>query len=190
MLFSSHFVTKLVQVRLTVGNLLPPKRCLIIETQRANMSISKSFFIRCIVVLLGVPLSAQTISSRLVDAKTQKGIPYATVQYGEQLGVITNEEGRFSFVLEEATLDSIYITSMGYGKKGFTLEQLQDTLLQLDPKAIELSGVYVFDKELEVEDIIEKMIENIPNNVNKTPVKQRFFLPTWRKSILGLKNHP
>ena len=99
MLFSSHFVTKLVQVRLTVGNLLPPKRCLIIETQRANMSISKSFFIRCIVVLLGVPLSAQTISSRLVDAKTQKGIPYATVQYGEQLGVITNEEGRFSFVL-------------------------------------------------------------------------------------------
>ncbi len=176
MLFSSHFVTKLVQVRLTLGNLLPPKRCLIIETQRANMSISKSFFSTCIVVLLGVPLTAQTISSRLVDAKTQKGIPYATVQYGEQLGVITNEEGRFSFVLEEATLDSIYITSMGYGKKGFTLEQLQDTLLQLDPKAIELSGVYVFDKELEVDDIIEKMIENIPNNVNKTPVKQRFFL--------------
>ena len=47
---------------------------------------------------------AQTISSRLVDAKTQKGIPYATVQYGEYNGVITNEEGRFSFVLEDHSI--------------------------------------------------------------------------------------
>nr|WP_292965534.1 MULTISPECIES: carboxypeptidase-like regulatory domain-containing protein [unclassified Allomuricauda] len=133
---------------------------------------------------MGFPLIAQTITSRLVDAKTLKGIPYATIQYGEHQGVITNEEGRFSFVLEEGTIlpDSIYVTSMGYEKKGFSLEQMQDSLLPLEAKAIELSGVYVFDKELEVDDIIEKMIENIPKNVNKNPVKQRFFL---RKSELA-----
>ena len=31
--------------------------------------------------------NAQTISSKLVDAKTNKGIPYATIQYGEDLEV-------------------------------------------------------------------------------------------------------
>ena len=148
------------------------------------MLLKKIFCITIFTLLLGFPLLAQTVSSRLVDAKTQKGIPYATVQCGENQGVITNEEGRFSFVLEEGISlpDSIFVTSMGYEKKGFTLEQMQDSLVPLNSKAIELSGVYVFDKELEVDDIIEKMIENIPQNVNKSPVKQRFFL---RKSELA-----
>lgn len=142
------------------------------------MSVKKTFLLICFSLLMALPMVAQTISSRLVDAKTQKGIPYATIQYGEHQGVITNEEGRFSFVLEEGTSlpDSIYVTSMGYEKKGFILEQMQDSLIPLNAKAIELSGVYVFDKELEVDDIIEKMIENIPQNVNKSPIKQRFFL--------------
>lgn len=139
-------------------------------------------------------LVAQTISSRLMDAKTQKGIPYATVQYGEHQGVITNDEGRFSFVLEEgATLpDSIHISSMGYEKKGFALQQLQDSLVMLNPKAIELSGVYLFDKELDVDDIIEKMKERLPQNINKDAIKQRFFLrrsefPTITKVDFGFE---
>ncbi len=142
------------------------------------MSFKKTILFTTFFLLMSIPLVAQTVSSRLVDAKTQKGIPYATIQYGEHQGVITNEEGRFSFVLEEGTYlpDSIYVTSMGYEKKGFILEQMQDSLVLLNAKAIELSGVYVFDKELEVDDIIEKMIENIPQNVNKSPIKQRFFL--------------
>jgi len=142
------------------------------------MSVKQTILLTTFSLLMGFPIFAQTVSSRLVDAKTQKGIPYATIQYGENQGVITNEEGRFSFVMEEGTSlpDSIYVTSMGYEKKGFTLEQLQDSLIPLNAKAIELSGVYVFDKELEVDDIIEKMIENIPQNVNKSPIKQRFFL--------------
>ncbi|WP_437398056.1 carboxypeptidase-like regulatory domain-containing protein [Flagellimonas lutimaris] len=148
------------------------------------MSVKQTILFTAFSLLMSIPLVAQTISSRLVDAKTQKGIPYATIQYGENQGVITNEEGRFSFVMEEGTSlpDSIYVTSMGYEKKGFTLEQMQDSLIPLNAKAIELSGVYVFDKELEVDDIIEKMIENIPKNVNKNPIKQRFFL---RKSELA-----
>ena len=151
------------------------------------MLLKKNFCIAALTLLMGFPLLAQTVSSRLVDAKTQKGIPYATIQYGEGQGVITNEEGRFSFVLEEgaALPDSIFVTSMGYEKKGFTLEQMQDSLVPLNAKAIELSGVYVFDKELEVDDIIDKMIENIPQNVNKAPIKQRFFL---RKAELAKKH--
>ncbi|MEL6483628.1 MAG: carboxypeptidase-like regulatory domain-containing protein, partial [Bacteroidota bacterium] len=130
-------------------------------------------------------LSAQTtISTKLIDAKTQQGIPYATIQYAENSGVITNEEGRFSFTItaDETLIDSIYISSMGYRKTGYTLEQLQDSIVGIRPKAIELSGVYLFDKELEVDEIIEKMIERLPENVNRDPVKQRYFL---RQSIFG-----
>lgn len=135
-------------------------------------------------LICGNLLTAQQISSRLIDAKTQKGIPYATVQYGEFQGVITNEEGRFSFILEEGseTLDSIYVSSMGYEKTGLTLKQLQDTLIAIKPKAIELSGVYLFDKELSVDDIMDEVKERLPQNVNNAPLKQRYFL---RQSIFG-----
>ncbi|SNZ01621.1 hypothetical protein [Flagellimonas pacifica] len=142
------------------------------------MPLNKSLFALCTLVLLSCTLTAQTISSKLVDAKTQKGIPYATVQYGEHQGVITNEEGRFSFVLDQAVADqdSIYISSMGYKKTGFTLAQLQDSIIVITPKAIELGGVYLFDKELDVDEIMERVEDRMPTNYNKAPVKQRFFL--------------
>jgi len=127
---------------------------------------------------MGPKLTAQTVSARLLDAKTQKGIPYATVQYGAGQGVISNGEGYFSFVWQEGSPrpDSIHISSLGYGKKGFALEQLGDSLLFLEPAAIELQGVYLFDRDLEVGDIIEKMIQRLPENINNSAVKQRIFL--------------
>ncbi|WP_422348856.1 carboxypeptidase-like regulatory domain-containing protein [Flagellimonas sp.] len=139
---------------------------------QSKVALALSFFIT--LVFSGM---AQTVSSRLVDTKTQKGIPYATVQYGEHQGVITNEEGRFSFILDETIApDSIYISSMGYQKKGFSLQQLQDSIIAISPKAIELTGVYLFDKELTVDEIMERVEERLPTNYNKKPLKQRFFL--------------
>ena len=44
-------------------------------------------------------LSAQNISSKIVDSITGQPIPYATVQINKK-GVITNEEGRFSLLLD------------------------------------------------------------------------------------------
>jgi len=135
-------------------------------------------------LLLCGQLMAQTYSSKLVDAKTNNGIPYATIQYGENQGVISNDEGRFSFYLNERTqlLDSVYISSMGYKKVGFALEHLKDSIIVVQPRAIELSGVYVFDEELDVDVIIERMKERLPQNVNNEPVKQRYFL---RQSVFG-----
>lgn len=141
------------------------------------MSLKKHLFVLVVSLITTSATFAQSVSSKLVDAKTQKGIPYATVQYGEHQGVITNEEGRFSFVLEEAhPVDSIYISSMGYQKTGFTLSQLQDSIVSLTPKAIALSGVYLFDKELSVDEIMERVEESMPANYIKAPLKQRFFL--------------
>ncbi len=145
-------------------------------------------FLRSIFLLLFyfliVTAKGQTITSKVVDAKTKKPIAYATVQFEENQGVITNEEGVFSFAMDATgkKLDSFYISSIGYEKKGFPFEHFSDTILFITPKAIELGGVYLFDKELSVDDIIEKMIQRIPENTNNDPVKQRYFL---RQSIFG-----
>ena len=131
-------------------------------------------------VLTSFSSIAQSVNSKVVNEKTKEGIPYATIQYGEQQGIITNEEGRFSLALDQinALQDSIYISSMGYEKKGIALTQVLDSVLYLKPKPIELSGVYLFDRELDVDEIMEKVEENIPNNYNKDPIKQRMFLRT------------
>jgi len=120
----------------------------------------------------------QTVNARLLDARTQQGIPYATVQYGPQQGVISNGEGHFSLALEKGSPwpDSIHISSMGYGTKAFALGQLGDSLLYMEPQAIELQGVYLFDKNLEVGDIIQKMKERLPENINASPLRQRVFM--------------
>ncbi len=136
------------------------------------------------VLVLGTLASAQTLSSRLVDAKTKEAIPYATIQYEENKGIISNDEGRFSLTLDELKTkpDSLIISSMGYERTALPVDQELDSVIFVAPKAIELSGVYLFDKELEAEEIIRKMIERLPQNVNNDPIKQRYFL---RQSIFG-----
>lgn len=121
---------------------------------------------------------SQTISSKIIDGKTKKPIPYVTIQYGENQGVISNEEGRFSFVIDSTTqkLDSIYISSIGYEKIGFDYEAVLDSIIYIQPKAIELGGVYVFDKNLTVSEILDKVENNIEKNHGETYLKKRFFL--------------
>lgn len=162
------------------------KKSLTNNTHHQILHMHSNFYSTIILFLLFISqsLTAQTFSSKIIDGKTKKAIPYATVEYGENQGVITNEEGSFSFTLgsNATSLDSVYISSMGYKRTGFALEQLKDSILFVTPKAIELSGVYLFDKELEADEIIEKMIERLPKNINSAPLKQRFFL---RQSVFG-----
>ena len=130
------------------------------------------------VMMLYQVVSAQTITATLIDEKTKKPIPYATIQYGENEGVIANDEGLFSFDLGAARqpLDSVYISSMGYEKIGFAYDAIIDSVLYIKPKAIKLSGVYLFDNPMEVDEIIAKAIEKMPVHYNQTTTKQRFFL--------------
>ncbi|NND15113.1 MAG: carboxypeptidase-like regulatory domain-containing protein [Eudoraea sp.] len=123
-------------------------------------------------------LLAQTVTAILVDGKSNKPIPYATVQYGTNEGVIANEEGLFSIDLDKVKmpLDSIYITSMGYEKLGISYDAVIDSIVYIKPKAIKLSEVYLFDNPLTVKEIIEKVQQRMPYNYNKEPVRQRFFL--------------
>ena len=137
-----------------------------------------------IFLLASISIHGQSISSRVVDTKTNEGIPYATVQFAENRGIITNEEGRFSINLNSRLeqQDSIYISSMGYKKTAIHFKAALDSVIHIEPKAIELNEVYLFNNDLSVDEIIEKVKENLPINYNREPIKQRLF---FRQSSLN-----
>jgi len=114
-----------------------------------------------IFLLASISIYGQSISSRVVDTKTNEGIPYATVQFAENRGIITNEEGRFSINLSSRLeqQDSIYISSMGYKKTAIHFKAALDSVIYIEPKAIELNEVYLFNNDLIIDEIIEKIKE-------------------------------
>ncbi len=125
---------------------------------------------------------SQSITSKIIDAKTGEPIPYATVQYAENKGIVTNEEGKFSLYLSsDEVVDSLYISSMGYEKTAVAVLMEIDSVISVDPKPIELSEVYLFDHELEIDEIISRVKERLPENYDQQLVKQRLF---FRKSSL------
>ena len=74
--------------------------------------------------------TAQNFSAKVIDKETGEPIPYATIETGLYQGMITNEEGEFSFILEEVKhpQDSIYISYMGYEKKGVVYENIEEQI--------------------------------------------------------------
>lgn len=145
------------------------------------------FLVPCIPFLLNSLWGqAQTLTSIVVDSATQKPIPYVTVQLNNK-GVITNEEGRFSFQLNKSIqpTDSLTISCIGYASIKKPLDQFAEKVIVLSAKAIELNPVIVTNKNYTPEEIIEIVEENITKNYNLGLAKKRVFLrETYSSQIL------
>ncbi len=131
---------------------------------------------------------AQTLSSVIVDSATQKPIPYVTVQLKNK-GIITNEEGRFSFQLDKniQPTDSLFISCIGYASIRKPINQFTENKILMAAKAIELNPVIVSNKNYTPEEIIEEVEKNIVNNYNLGPTKKRVFLrETYGNRILKM----
>lgn len=148
--------------------------------------MSKNFFFTSLLVVLVLSLNAQTITSTVVDGKTMEPIPYATVQFSEHGGLITNEEGRFSIPLDAnpSPTDSLHISSMGYEKTAVSIKELT-SVIPLNPKPIELKGVFLFDRNLTVDEIMDKVKERFKENYSTDLTHNRLF---FRQSNLNHLN--
>ncbi len=126
---------------------------------------------------INLATQAQTITAKVLDKKTNQPIPYATIQVSEDQGIITNEEGRFSLILGSThkDLDSIYISSMGYEKVGVSIKNPTDSIIYITPKAIALDHVFVTNKNLTVDEIIDQVKERIPENYTFGLSQRRLF---------------
>lgn len=127
-------------------------------------------------------MSAQTFYGKLLDHKTNEPIPFATIQYSTHRGVITNEEGVFGFTHKAKDTDSVHISSMGYEKKTYSLQEPLDSIITLAPKAFELKSVFLSSDPLDAKEIIEKVKENLDANYRVALSKKKIF---FRQSDLN-----
>ena len=120
---------------------------------------------------------AQTITSVVIDSASQKPIPYVTVQLKNK-GVITNEEGRFTFQLDtnNQPTDTLSISCIGYRSIKRPINQFTENQIVLAAKVIDLNPVIVTNKNYTPEEIIEIVEEKITENYNLGLAKKRVFL--------------
>ena len=85
---------------------------------------------------------AQVVSSKIIDSITKEPVPYATILY-KKSGMISNEEGRFSFLYRKDSkpTDTLTISCIGFKTISKPLHQFKDSVIFLVPKAIELKEV-------------------------------------------------
>lgn len=123
--------------------------------------------------------STQEISALVLDSQNRQPIPFATVQYGPQKGVLTNEEGRFSLQGAFSEMDSLRISSLGYEPYIVGLKPFKDHVIHLKASNIELADVFLTNKELSAEEIVERVKEGVDSNYNFSLTQKKFF---YRKS--------
>lgn len=130
-----------------------------------------------LVAITFVKAQTQSFTATVLDAQTQEPIPFATIQTGANTGTITNTEGVFSVVLEEgrAENDSIFISSMGYGKKGILPAMISEGVILLKAQASELDNVFLTNNPLEAEEVIERVKENLATNYPNTLTQKKIF---------------
>jgi len=128
------------------------------------------------ILLFTINTQAQVVSSRIIDSITKEPVPYATIIFKKK-GMISNEEGRFSFLFKKDAkpTDSLLISCIGFETISKPLNQFKDSVIYLVPKTIELKEVVLTNKQYSVDEIIKKVKENIDKNYNFNLTKKRLF---------------
>lgn len=118
---------------------------------------------------------SQNYQATLKDYETKVAIPYASILFAKNNGVISNEEGKFSLDLSKISQDSIYISSVGYSKKGFAINKLKDSVIYLKAAIENLELVYLSAKNYTASEIMELVKEKIDSNYNTSLTNQKVF---------------
>ncbi len=135
------------------------------------------YLLPIITFLLSSVLNAQIFSAKVIDKESREPIAYATVVISESQGMITNEEGEFSFQIDKIRQpqDSIYISYMGYETKGVLFEAQEKLLVELTPKTFELNEVFFSTKKLTASEIIKNVKINLNKNYSVSLTKKKIF---------------
>lgn len=135
-------------------------------------------------ILIFSYINAQSFSAKVIDQDTREPISYATIETGLYQGMLSNEEGEFTFLLEniKQPQDSIYISYMGYETKGVFFEENERITIPLIPRLYELKEVFLTTELLNVKEIIERVKDNLGKNYASNLTKKKIF---FRQSNIG-----
>jgi hypothetical protein len=118
---------------------------------------------------------AQQVSGKVLTIANEP-IPYATIQIGENYGVITNEEGSFSIETEGfKASDSVHISCLGYEKKGMQLQEFSSKVYKLSEQVNELYEVYLTNKPLTIDSIMYYVNRNLKRNYKSNLIAYDIF---------------
>lgn len=120
---------------------------------------------------------SQELSALVLDSLNQNPIPFASIYLKSGSGAVSNEEGRFRlrYKAEKVLKDSLFISCMGYKTLSLSLEQLQDSIFYLPPKAIALNSVILSNKQLSADEIVKAIQENIPQKYELGLTEKKVF---------------
>ena len=127
------------------------------------------------IILWSSPGFSQEFTGRVLDLKTKNPVAYATIQYAKNRGVVTNEEGYFSINLPASNLDNLLVSSMGFETQEFKSSQLENNIIYLKSKVIQLEDIFLSNKKLTGEEILERAKSRVAENYNFNLRKKRFF---------------
>jgi len=128
---------------------------------------------------------SQNYSATLKDFDNKEIIPFASIIYSKNNGVVSNIDGKFSLDLSKVKQDSIYISSVGYLKKAFAIDQLKDSVIYLKSAVENLDLVFLNSKNYTAEEIINLVEENMHRNYNSSFTNQKVF---YRSSFFSKVN--
>ncbi|QDO93591.1 carboxypeptidase-like regulatory domain-containing protein [Formosa sediminum] len=150
----------------------------------------KQFYILLFICLTFSVFStrAQTqIHAKVLDSTNLEPISFATISFNNTSGVISNDIGQFQLQINTpiSEQDSLIFSCLGYESKHIAAKTFQDSIVVLKPKSIELNEVMLFNKNYTVDEIIEKVEDNLDKNYGGTFQKSKlFFRETYGSTIL------
>lgn len=118
-------------------------------------------------------LFSQNIKGRVLESEDYP-IAFAALEVKNKAGIITNEEGYFTIdLIHTLPTDSLYISCLGYKKRGFLVSEFNSQDYFLEVQVNELPEVILTNKKLSVYAIMQNVKKNISKNfkINNTEYK-------------------
>ena len=128
------------------------------------------------IFLFALNINSQSSTVKVLDSLTLSSIPFATVYFSNNKGIITDIDGRFELINEQyGTNDSLFISSMGYKKISLKISSFKDSIVYMIPEMITLENVVVTNRNLSSNEIIEKVKAGIEQNYQKEISEKKIF---------------
>lgn len=113
-----------------------------------------------------------------MDAKSKEGLPFVTIQYNGDRGVITNMDGYFSISERELGAEkTLIVSAMGYLSKKADVSKLRGNNwnIELSEAVNQLSNVFLTNKRPNIDSIMARVNRNVPKNYDNRVAKYNLF---------------
>ncbi len=137
----------------------------------------KKTILLTVFLFIGTYVNSQNITAKLIDKNNETPIPYATIKTGKFSGVISNEEGYFSFNLEDIKTKTVTISCLGYQSKILDIKTIKtlNYIIPLEAAINQLNEVYISNKRPNIDSIMARVKARLDENYDMDLNKYNIF---------------